>query len=161
MSHWTKGVYQPTEGNNTALKPSTDRGKKGWTQHEDANAFMSTCLNANAADSVSDLWLSQNANPMRPTVVGTVSPPVVLSRPVQTFLALLCAFGRAAEIRRPADRQMFIHLPVSPPASAPHSSGSVKLSESHRGFIIYQSLIIHTQFTVSSGGEWMKVPQKC
>lgn len=71
---------------------------------------------------------------------------------LETFLAWLCAVGRTAVIRRPADRRIFIHLPVSPPASAAHSSGSVELSESHRGFITTQSLIIHTQFKVSSGG---------
>ena len=53
-------------------------------------------------------------------------------------------------IRRPADRQTFIHLLVSPLASTPHSSGGVKLS--HRGFITSQSLIIHTQFKVNAGG---------
>lgn len=78
-------------------------------------------------------------------VLGTVSFPFVLSTLVLTFQPLFGAVGRFAVIRRPADRWMFIHLPVSPAASAPHSTGSVKLSVSHHGFITSQSLIVPTQ----------------
>lgn len=114
--------------------------------------FMTTCPDRDAADTVSNLQLPHNVSPMRSTAVRTGSSPVVFSRLVWTFLAWLCAVGRAAVIWRPADRWTFVHLLVSPLASPPHSSGSVRLSDSHRGFITSPSLIIHVQFKGSSGG---------
>ena len=51
---------------------------KWFAQHEDVTNFSSTRPGLTAADSLSDLQLPQNSNPMRSTVVRTVSSPVVL-----------------------------------------------------------------------------------